>query len=611
MAYSQIEPGLEEYIHPKSRFFQFVNTSPRSIYQGHNQFARARFNWQLNPSQREISGSIEYKLKDPTAELILDCSNVLQIDSILSPSGSLSYFQTNGNQLRIIDQHTFKELIIYYHGNPISSGLGSFTTSEHQSGPILWTLSEPYGSKDWWPAPTNLNHKIDTTEFFITCPKGYTAVTNGLLLDSTSNGTRTTFHWLHQYPIAPYLIAVAVSNFEEYSHKIWTGRDSLLIQNFLYPNNYSNYETIETEIPHIFSLFDSLFGVYPFQNEKYGHTQFNWSGGMEHQTNSFMSTFGFELTAHELAHQWFGNKITCGSWSELWLNEGFATYATTLCYEHLLFGEYKTRSKQVLKEKVLEDSTGSVFTNDTTNISRLFSGRLTYQKGAMVLHALRNYIGDKAFFKAIKSYLSDSSLLYNYAQTEDLIDHFQKETSEDMHEFFSSWIFSQGFPHFDIKFQNDDYSSNIQLLQTNRLAGDTTFFPCQVNLKINDSILPIPIHEKKTTLYFNQVIENLVFDPEYDLIATSEISPYEFYHRELELVNNIGKEEILLKSNMNTPSYSKIVITSLTGAIVKEIPMANLNNNYSISIAALKRGTYLLYGVDKRGKTKGKKFSKI
>src|SRR5690606_6891199 len=110
--------------------------------------------------------------------------------------------------------------------------------------------------------------------------------------------------------------------------------DSLLMLSYAYPEDFGMVSSAATSLLPKITLFDQLFGPYPFAAEKYGHAQFSWGGGMEHQTMSFMGSFHPEIMSHELAHQWFGDKVTCGSWAEIWLNEGFATYLSGLAYEH-------------------------------------------------------------------------------------------------------------------------------------------------------------------------------------------------------------------------------------------------------------------------------------
>ena len=150
-----------------------------------------------------------------------------------------------------------------------------------------------------------------------------------------------------------------------------------------------------------------------------------WGGGMEHTTMSFMGSWSRGLIAHELAHQWFGNKITCGSWEDIWLNEGFATYLDGLVYENFDGQDVFSQWRKAVVNSVTSSPSGSTFVTDTTSVSRIFNSRLSYRKGAMILHMLRYKIGDDNFFQGVKNYLADPTLAYSYAKTEDLQRHLE------------------------------------------------------------------------------------------------------------------------------------------------------------------------------------------
>ncbi len=302
-----------------------------------------RCEWMVDPAQYFISGRVSTFFKPRTSNFQIihfDFSSALTVDLAIYKNGNVS-FQHNNDILSIslpgkIPENQLDSITIYYHGTPPQTGFGSFDTSSHAGVPVLWTLSEPYGGSDWWPCKNGLMDKADSIDVLITTPSIYRAASNGILISEIKTGNTKSYHWKHRYPIATYLICMAVTNYAQYSHYVPFENSKTEVLNYIYPEDSADAASQTPLIIPVMQLYDTLFGVYPFANEKYGHCQFGWGGGMEHQTFTFVGAFYFELIAHELAHHWFGDKLTCFSWQDVWLNEGFATYLSGLCYEHIL-----------------------------------------------------------------------------------------------------------------------------------------------------------------------------------------------------------------------------------------------------------------------------------
>jgi len=338
--------------------------------------------------------------------LRLDLRDELKVLKVTRGNDTLRWEHRNHQLFVVLSQSlsagSNDSLSVHYSGNPSrGSGFGYYVRDKHQTGNIIHTLSQPYGAPYWWPCKSTLDDKLDSLDVLVTTAKGLRAASNGLLVDERDlNDSTVLFHWKHRYPIAPYLVAIAVSNYVPFTdHAHFHGRtDSLPVLNYVFPQTFSSARVDARQTLPMLRLFDSLFGIYPFMKEKYGHAQFTWGGGMEHQTMSFMVNFSFDLIAHELAHMWFGDAVTCGSWEDLWLNEGWATYANALCYEFLKNRSAFRARLEDMQKYVMSQPGGSVFPTDTQNISRLFDGRLTYNKGALVYHMLRWQLGDSIFF---------------------------------------------------------------------------------------------------------------------------------------------------------------------------------------------------------------------
>ncbi|HEX6181572.1 MAG TPA: M1 family metallopeptidase, partial [Chitinophagaceae bacterium] len=367
-----------------------------------------RCEWQLDPAVRYIRGKITtaFTMTQPGNSITFDMVNQLAVDSVVYHGSKITYLRPLDNSLVVnfpspINANTKDSVTVFYQGDPAGGGFGAFFQGTHGSPavPIIWTLSEPYGAKDWWPCKDGLVDKADSIDILITHPNSYTASSNGMMVNQQVSGGNITTHFKHRHPIATYLVALAVTNYIVNNDTVMVGNKSYKWISYSYPESVGSFIGQERPFGMVaFRIFTQLFGEYPFANEKYGHTQFGWGGGMEHQTNSFMFNTSPNLSSHELGHQWFGDKITCGSWQHIWLNEGFATYSTILFLQYGFPTFYKTQLQTNLNSVVSQPG-GSVFVPDTSNASRIFDGRLSYNKGSYVVHMLRWVVGDSEFFR--------------------------------------------------------------------------------------------------------------------------------------------------------------------------------------------------------------------
>jgi aminopeptidase N len=392
---------------------------------------------------------------------------------------------------------------------------------------IIWTLSEPYGAKSWWPTKQDLNDKIDVTQVLVTVPENLTAVSNGLLQGTTlSNGSKTMV-WKHNYPIPAYLIAFAVTNYTQYT-QIFNGiRATFPIENNVYPENLASAQQSTAVTIPIMEYFEQSYGPYPYDDEKYGHAQFGWGGGMEHTTLSFMGSFSQNLIAHELAHQWFGNLVTCGSWQDIWLNESFATYATGKSIE-AVDGDAAFENWRVgTVNSVTSESGGSVYVPaaDTLSVSRVFNGRLSYRKGSMVIHMLEQRLGAAVFTQAIQNYLNDPELKFAYAKTEDFIRIVQETSGQDLQEFFNDWIYGEGFPSYQVRFQPQGNGNVRLVVQQTSSHPSVDFFEGNLPLRLQgdgqtmDVILDVSQNRQEFLMEVPFRVSDIIIDPETNIIS--------------------------------------------------------------------------------------------
>ncbi|MCX7697831.1 MAG: M1 family aminopeptidase [Bacteroidales bacterium] len=449
-----------------------------------------RFHWKVDPAIHYINGFVKYTFRSledlQSTTLLLD--NPLVIDSIIYHGQTITYSRPNDtlviNFPTTILTGQIDSFTIVYQGAPNTSGFGSFETSTHGNNiPVMWTLSQPYGAYEWWPTKNDLKDKIDSIDVIITMPSAFVAASHGLLFKDTVVQGQRVMHWKHRYPIVSYLVAFAVSNYERQNNQVQLSQGSLPLVNYVYPEHAQDALNAIFALKLVMQFYDSLVGPYPFMQEKYGQAEFNWGGGMEHQTISFIGNMtNYELCAHELIHMWFGDAITCGSWQDIWLNEGFATYFTALNYERFFPTTYWMPWKIHAIQYITSEPYGSVYVYDTTDVYRIFDGRLSYYKGAYVLHMLRWILSDSTFFSAIRAYYASPQFKYGFVRTEDFKHFLEQHSGKNLTEFFNDWVYGEGHPIYswELYYHNDDSTKIILHQSTSHPSVDFFEMPVPV-----------------------------------------------------------------------------------------------------------------------------------
>lgn len=495
-----------------------------------------RLKLQVDPAVNYIKGCVTtYFIPNTDITFIeFDLTDSLQVDSVVFHGANIPFNGPNDNVVHIelnggVNEGILDSINVFYEGVPGVTGFGSFVQSYHgaDSVPIIWTLSEPYGAKDWWPCKQNLRDKIDSIDVLVTTPAQYRAASNGLLVSETQSGVNKTYHWQHRYPIAAYLVCFAVTNYSVYSDYVPYNGDTLEVLNYVYPESWQDAHNGTAELIPIMQLYDTLFGVYAFSKEKYGHAQFGWGGGMEHQTMTFVGGFNYDLLGHELGHHWFGDKVTCASWQEIWLNEGFATYLSGLTYQYI-----KPQYWQIFKTQkiasIVSQPGGSVYCYDTSNVSRIFDGRLTYSKGCMVLNSLRWVIGDGAFFGGLRNYLGDPERAYKFATTSDLKQHMEQASGKDLTDFFNSWVYAEGYPSYKINW-SQDYSGTVSMsVAQTQSHPSVSFYTMPLPMLFKGAghdtmvVLNNTSSGQQYTFKLPFLADTLIFDPDLNIISAND-----------------------------------------------------------------------------------------
>jgi aminopeptidase N len=431
-----------------------------------------------------------------------DLTNTMIVDSALV-DGIVSAVTATPSSIRIAAPRTYHagDLItthIFYHGNPVHSGFGSYTDSTGGGARWIFTLSEPYGARDWWPCIDQPSDKADSVDIWITCNKTLRAVTNGKLIATVQNldGTKT-YQWKHRYPISTYLIPITIGNFNRFSYwykysAVDSHIDSMEIVNYVLPGIDSTspaYLENTALTPKMMGIYASLFGQYPFIREKYGHVQFGWGGGMEHQTLTSLGSNAFYETtiAHELAHQWFGDMITCRTWPDLWLNEGFAQYCESV-YREKAYGPAAYMLSLLSRIDDAKRAVGTLYVQDTSTVTNLFASSRVYNKGSWVLHMLRHTVGDSLFFASLRAYATTPALMYSTASTSDLRAVFERTTGRDLGWFFNEWVFGETYPSYSVRYSSTPVTQGAGSTTTVSISQTTgtlnpVFFKMPVDLQ--------------------------------------------------------------------------------------------------------------------------------
>ncbi|CAN5403254.1 M1 family aminopeptidase [soil metagenome] len=457
-------------------------------------YYKLNLNISLSPDYLNGAVMISCRIRSATTQSVfIDLTNNMFVDSIVSSSVQLSFSHDNDKiNIDLNRPYSLNETLIftiYYKGLPKSSGYGSFVFGSHSDNPAVWTLSQPFGSRDWFPCKNDPDDKADSSMVTLTVPSFLRGVSNGILLDSGSYsaGTRS-FTWKNSYPIASYLISLAVSNYSIYRSSFkYSAADSMEIVHWIYPEDLESLKPLLDKTPEMLKFFSDTYGLYPFIREKYGHVQFGRNAGMEHQTISSMGAWSETIVAHELTHQWFGDKITCRNWQNIWLNEGFATYGEALWQEHK---GGKIAYNDFINFRISDSkrAAGSVYVQDPTSIGQIFDGTRSYAKGGVILHMLRGITGDSVFFNILRTYASDPAIIYSTAVTDDFKRNAEKIYGSSLAYFFNEWIYGEKYPKYNVNWDTEllnDGRYNVKLQLDQDANTNPAFFTMPVNFKIN------------------------------------------------------------------------------------------------------------------------------
>lgn len=576
-------------------------------------------------TSRSVSGKNLIKCKSNTNGLNVATlhSYTLIIDSIRVDGNNATYSTANEtlhiNLPQVYNNGDSFNILVHYHG--------SWSVTSYQTGFCYWpksynsntlhslayTLGEPWDARRWMPCYDEPFDKADQGCIIkVTAPDTFVVCANGNLI-SVVNNPNNTKTWTYQEtnPITTYLMHFGVSRFARWSQWYYDpDGDSIEIKHFIWPQDSVQSTIAFQHLTDAMYLFDSLYGDYPF--ERYGQDAvypYAW-GGMEHQTQTTIHRWWILNSsengmAHELAHQWWGDMVTCVDFRDIWLNEGFATYSDAN-YNWYRFGyaNFINTMKSRANDYFTADDQWRHPLYDPP-VSELFDWGYTYCKASWVVHMLR-YLNQNLFFDGLSAYRD--SFEYGCASTEDLQNIFNQVYGTDLTWFFDEWIYGQGYPIYNVYWDcvpsGNNYLLCISIHQTQTNAPAVFHMPVQIRLHrgASDTLLNIPITQSPSYHEFTlgQDVDSIVFDPNTWLLCKSyiytgikEVTPSKPYFDIILSANPV--REFKFGYTLGKCTDVKFSIYDATGRIVKEINAEKkLPGNYKVQVNNMPAGVYFI-----------------
>ncbi|MEI6348033.1 MAG: M1 family aminopeptidase [Bacteroidota bacterium] len=479
------------------------------------------------PKSFSASNKITLKADSVMSTMTLNAVNTsLRIDSIKPSTVTFSHtndlLQINLNQTYQVGDTV--RLTIYYKHNDVADN------AFYSNNGFVFTDNEPIGARKWipcwdWPADKA------TFEVKAKVPSTVLLASNGRLQDSLKISDTIYYHWVSRDPMSTYLMLLTSKDGFNlkvtYWHPPLHPQDSVPMR--FYYNAGENPQSVIDIMSPMADFFSNTFVEHPFEKNGFAtlSSEFAW-GGMENQTLTSLCPNCWQemLAVHEFAHQWFGDMITCATWADIWINEGFATYSEALWLEH-------TQGAQAYRDEINGDASYYLLNNPgwaisnpawaitTPDVNTLFNYAITYQKGACVIHQLRYVMGDTAFFNGMKNYTNDASnFKLNNTTIPDFFTKMQQSSGQDLSWFMNQWIYNPNHPLYTIQTILGGTQVYTTIGETN-----TPYFKMPVELKYiffdnSDTIVKVmnDVNNQQFTFNFAKQVTSFQFDPNNEIV---------------------------------------------------------------------------------------------
>lgn len=483
-----------------------------------------------------ISGSVTTTAKAlvPLSQYVFELDTIYSLDSVKLNNINAAISRNNNvctamPSVALPAHATFKARV-FYHTIFQDSPATMRGIYQHSATKVTYTSVEPYNAPRWWPCKQSLTDKIDSIDVFVTVPAGVKAGSNGVLRNVSSlPGARERYEWHSNYPVDYYLISVTASRFMDYSYtmKFDDGtNDTMRMVNYVPAFEFPRIKPWLDSTELLVNYFSSIWGRYPFWKEKYGHCYIPFGASMEHQTMSSTSFSGINVVAHELAHQWFGDLVTCGTWKDIWLNEGFATYGDYLSHTYTKGRQAGLNFIEATHRYSMGDTAGAVYVTDTTDPNRIFKSGLSYNKAASVIHMLRYTIGDDKFNLVLRTYLQRYA--WGTATTENFKAIAEEISGRDLDVFFDEWIYREGYPITNASWNQSGSTVLISFSQRGSMPASVSAFHMAVPIRLYASqgdttiVLDVSTAKENAAFTYSRKVDSIAIDPDRWLLQKQE-----------------------------------------------------------------------------------------
>ncbi len=554
----------------------------------------------IDPATRFLEGRVELAVA-PTMESLssidLDLDDVFAISAIREAGeDTLAWSRSSGIVTIVLSAALAPgdtiEIEIFYSGYPIYASDPGLYFSSYGGSPVIYSLSEPWSAKAWWPCKDYPDDKA-TFDLYFSVPAALIAASNGTYLGYEETmrwgSPYRRYGWRESYPMSTYLASIAASNYTILKdYFIYAPGDTLPVTHYVYPALVPQAQTDFSITVPALEFFSQVFGLYPFITEKYGVALCSLGGGMEHQT---LTSYGASLVrgdhsfdwifVHELSHMWVGDMITCENWVHIWLNEGFASYAEALWFEHLQ-GPSKLKSYMEGKDRPYNWH-GPILRDPANTDPWYYFDNVVYNKAAWLLHMLRHVAGDGTFFDILKDWCTDPRYRFAAAETNDFRAICEARYGSSLGWFFNEWLTRTD--RLTYRWSHKAYELNgavnltlvVDQVQDSLYAMPIDFRVTTVNGVLDTFFWSAARHEEfHISFDLDDAVTDVAFDPEHWILCDKSEAPTDaaavpaaaFLDQNFP---NPFNPQTVIRFGLDEPANVVLQVFDVNGALVKTL----------------------------------------